>query len=286
MSGEALTIETALSQLSQSIRFQQDFSPLTTAAYMSDLRIYLDDPLVHALPDSEKFDPATFNSYIKRGQESGLALATLKRKTSAFRTILNELGIANSPLEVDNRFPGLTPSLRQYHPKTALTQLQEERLYEVSATQPRDQALFALALGTGAKPSEIIGLNTENISTIKGDNLESAARVDFSATSQRVVTMTGQPAQIVLDYSQGWPVGRPLFTRLWGEEKHDLNITRQGIWLVAKRYGPLIDRPDLTPTTFRATYIARLSHQNSRRQVAEALGIKAPANARIWLTEP
>jgi integrase/recombinase XerC len=49
-----------------------------------------------------------------------------------------------------------------------LTRSEQQSLLEVSASHPRDHMIFSLALGTGLRLSEIVGLNVGDVFTPDG----------------------------------------------------------------------------------------------------------------------
>ena len=49
-----------------------------------------------------------------------------------------------------------------------LTKAKQQSQFELSASHPRDHIIFSLALGTGPRLSEIVGLNVDDVFTSDG----------------------------------------------------------------------------------------------------------------------
>ena len=58
----------------------------------------------------------------------------------------------------------------RYLSPTTMTQEELRALLDVSASHPRDHLVFSLALGTGLRLAEIVGLDCGDVSVVAGDS--------------------------------------------------------------------------------------------------------------------
>ena len=85
-----------------------------------------------------------------------------------------------------------------------LTRSEQQSLLEVSAVHPRDHLIFSLALGTGLRLSEIVGLNVGDVFTADG---RPRARLRL----RREIAKGGRAGDVFLPDALG-----PKLVRFWG----------------------------------------------------------------------
>jgi integrase/recombinase XerD len=151
----------------------------------------------------------------------------------------------------------------------------------------RDRALLEVLYGTGARISEAVGLRLADV------DLESALLRLFGKGARERVVPVGRPAVAALVAWLG-PGGRPaLAPERWARrgdaEAVFLNrrggrLTRQGAWLVVKRWGGEVGlEARLTPHVLRhscATHM--LDHGADIRAVQELLGHASLSTTQVY----
>ncbi len=255
--------------------FRTELRPNSREASRNDLARFLS--YIASLPEGTEVNSSVLNGFIARHREMGTSEKTLARRSSSIRNTLDHLrrtGLIDEDITV-----GLDPISysRKLVFNTPLTVDEEQKLFQEVKDKPRHSALFATLIGTGGKVSEVLGLNTQDV--VRED---SSARVTFTK-SVRCVVITGDNAQRLLNYSELWESGRPIFTTAKGEARHseEDRLSHENMWFILKERRGTIGRSNLCPTVLRATYVDRLRLQGTK-QVADALGINRN-NARYWL---
>lgn len=192
-------------------------------------------------------------------EELGYSRPTLHRKAWSLRNYLNWLQEENLIPE-SIQVPNIPHPIGRQRFAVPLTEDEVRIIYQASQQKPRDAALFSVALETGSRSSQIVALNTQDVT-----GSDHFASLTFT-NPRSIAIVHGEAAKSILNYKDMWEDGLPLFTNERGERRHgrdgydkDDRLTRQGLWLVTKSYGPLIDKPNLRPNNLRATYKSRQS---------------------------
>jgi integrase/recombinase XerD len=234
-------------------------------------------------------DEGLIEAFVAALRADGLAPATVARRVVAVRSLyrfLAEEGRLDSDRGADVAAPqvpaGLPKALSEDEVASLLAAVVGEE-----ATARRDRALLEVLYGTGARISEAVGLSLGDV------DLESGLlRVFGKGAKERVVPL-GRHASRALD---GWlaPSGRGAlapgqWARRGDAEAVFLNrrggrLTRQGAWLVVKRYGDAVGLGDrLTPHVLRhscATHM--LDHGADIRVVQELLGHASISTTQVY----
>jgi len=222
-------------------------------------------------------------------RSAGLASSTIARQIAAIRMLHRYL--ATEQLRPDDptaridgvRVPSGIPKPLSEAQVTSL-------LDAVLGNEPlhlRDRALLELLYATGARISEIVGLSVGDI-----DFDEGLVRVLGKGGKERIVPY-GSAASRALEEWFG-PSGRPQFVPLKWKRRDDaeaifLNqrggrLSRQGAWLVLKKYGHRAGITDpLSPHVLRhscATHL--LDHGADLRVVQEMLGHASISTTQIY----
>jgi integrase/recombinase XerD len=151
----------------------------------------------------------------------------------------------------------------------------------------RDRAVLEVLYGTGLRISELVGLRLADV------DLESALLRAFGKGSKERVVPVGRHAVAALADWLG-PGGRPaLVPERWARRtdadavflnRRGGRLTRQGAWLVVKRWGGEVGLgPRLTPHVLRhscATHM--LDHGADIRTVQELLGHASVSTTQVY----
>ncbi|HIY66264.1 MAG TPA: site-specific tyrosine recombinase XerD [Candidatus Agrococcus pullicola] len=266
------------------LTIERGLSKHTATAYRRDLSGYLDvlaERAVATVADISKEDVAAFHQSLA---ERGLAASSVARQLSAirgFHRFLVEEGLVAQDVAADHR----PPKLPQRLPK-AIRVDQMERLLEAagggvdaSPAQLRDRALLELLYATGARITEIVSLDVDDVQ-------EDIVRVTGKGNKQRLVPV-GRFARRALD---AWLVrGRPVFSAK-GRSTPALflgargaRLSRQNAWLVMQAVAERADIDHVSPHTFRHSFATHLIEGGADvRVVQELLGHASVATTQIY----
>jgi integrase/recombinase XerD len=227
--------------------------------------------------------------YVADLRADGLAAATVARAVVAVRSLHRFL--ADEGRSAHDPGAGIeAPTVPSGLPK-ALTEEQVAALIDaVVGDEPvarRDRAILEVLYGTGLRISELVGLRLGDL------DLESGLMRAFGKGAKERVVPLGRPAIASLS---DWlrPGGRPAlepdrWARRGDADAVFLNrrggrLTRQGAWLVVKKWGSVARLDDvLTPHVLRhscATHM--LDHGADLRAVQELLGHASISTTQVY----
>jgi integrase/recombinase XerD len=232
---------------------------------------------------------ADLEAYVAHLRRAGLAPATVARAVVAARSLhrfLAEEGRIPSDAGADIEAPRVPAGL----PK-ALSEPDVEALLAAvtgdDALARRDRAMLEVLYGTGLRISELVGLRLGDV------DLESALLRAFGKGSKERVVPVGRHAVAAL---VAWlaPSGRPALAPEQWRRRGDADavflnrrggrLTRQGAWLVVKRWGTVAGLDGkLTPHVLRhscATHM--LDHGADIRAVQEMLGHASVSTTQVY----
>ena len=188
------------------------------------------------------------------------------------------------------------PTLNFYPPKIpkrlpkALTVEQVMNILEISGDDLislRDRALLELLYATGGRVTEIINLNTTDISTIKNEDSEiTTVRVKGKGGKERVVPIGSFGLTAVSDYLTR---SRPTLSKVLTQKALFLNqrggrLTRQSAWsIVANRAARAGLAEVVTPHSMRHSFATHLLDGGADiRVVQELLGHASVTTTQIY----
>ena len=188
------------------------------------------------------------------------------------------------------------PTLNFYPPKIpkrlpkALTVEQIMSILEISGDDLislRDRALLELLYGTGGRVTEIINLNTTDISTIKNEDSEiTTIRVKGKGGKERVVPIGSFGLTAVSDYLTR---SRPTLSKVLTQKALFLNqrggrLTRQSAWsIVANRAARAGLAEVVTPHSMRHSFATHLLDGGADiRVVQELLGHASVTTTQVY----
>lgn len=292
--GDARILEQYLSHL----RIERGLSQNTLAAYRRDLTRYLSH-LAHAEVDPAAVDPQLLSEWmqaLRRGSDGGapLSAASAARSLAAVRGLHTFLDAERVSTTGDPSRLVPTPSIpsRLPHP---LTLDQVEQLLE-AAGRPgtgrdpaqralRDRALLELLYGIGARISEAIGLDLDDL-----DRDQRSVILRGKGDKHRIVPV----GRFALDALDAYLTrARPaLVTRGPGTPavflgSRGTRLTRQAAWQVVQRAAEDAELDDLpapiSPHTLRHSYATHLLHGGADvRSVQELLGHASVTTTQLY----
>jgi integrase/recombinase XerD len=220
---------------------------------------------------------------------SGAAATTIARQLAAIRMLHRYLAVEQlRPDDPTTRLDGV--NVPSGIPKPLTEEQVTSLLDAVIGNDPlhrRDRALLELLYGTGARISEVVGLSVGDI-----DFDDSLVRLFGKGSKERIVPY-GSSAAVALEE---WfsPSGRARMVPVRWKRRGDaeavfLNqrggrLSRQGAWLVLKKYGDRAGITDhLSPHVLRhscATHL--LDHGADLRIVQEMLGHASISTTQVY----
>ena len=273
------------------LSIEKGLSGNTTAAYRRDLERFFHYLSINQL-NLDQVKPEELVGYISwlRGRantefkigESSIARNVISLR-SYFTYLAKEHNYANPTL---NFHP---PKIPRRLPK-ALTVDQIMSILEISGDDLisiRDRALLELLYATGARVTEIVNLNTTDISSMKSDDAQvTIIRVKGKGGKERVVPIGSFGLTAVNDYLTR---SRPTFSKVLTQKALFLNqrggrLTRQSAWsIVASRAARAGLAEVVTPHSMRHSFATHLLDGGADiRVVQELLGHASVTTTQIY----
>jgi integrase/recombinase XerD len=271
---------------------ERGLSDHTVAAYRRDLAVYVEWLRGQGITDTGDVTPARVAQFVaeRAAAEPPMAASSLARLQSSVRGLHRFL--AREGIEADDPAGRLKPPKQPQRLPKALTIDQVERLLEASgpapdAAQPgeltelRDRALLEMLYATGARVSEIVQLDVDDLA--HGDVL----RVRGKGSKERIVPI-GSYARAAVD-AYLTRVRPELARRGRGTPRLFLGargapLSRQSAWAVIR---DAASRADLgvtvSPHTLRHSFATHLLQGGADvRVVQELLGHASVATTQIY----
>lgn len=279
---------------------EKGFSENTLAAYHNDLTQFEEYLRIKAgqtpLPDEEleaaisaqgvvwplvsKRAIVNFVLFIK---EKRYAPATVARKVAAVKSYFHYL-LAENILQSDPTATLDSPKVGRSLPR-AITERQVEALLEQPSTDTtpeglRDKAMLELLYATGMRVSELVALNTEDVSLASG-----YVRCFGKGGKERTIPVHPQAIEALEAYLSearqrliGSLDEQALFVNHRGGR-----LTRQGFWLIIKDYARQAGIDEITPHTLRHSFATHMLRNGANlRDVQELLGHANIATTQIY----
>lgn len=192
-----IKVESALSQYLDYLRIERAMSPHTVSAYRRDVSAFIrecgEDVLSVKQPEIEK--------YLHNLRSQGLKESSVNRNLASLKSFFSylerEFGLDNPCLGIaTQKIPRRLPKALSVADVLALI---ENSWSESDPMTLRDRALIELLYGTGARVSEVVGLNLGDIEKVENEGLAlSTIKVRGKGSKERVVPL-GSFAQSALD---------------------------------------------------------------------------------------
>ena len=271
----------AVERLLRQLAIERGLSTHTTAAYRRDLTGYLAVLDARGVTDASAItgdDVAAFRTSLA---DRGLAPASVARHLSAVKALHRWL--VDERVAVDDVAKDQRPPKQPSRLPKAISVTQMQRLLEtVSGDDPaslRDRALLELLYATGARISELIALDVDDVA-------ESLVKVTGKGAKQRLVPV-GSYARAALD---AWLVRGRAALATTGRGGPALllgarggRLSRQAAWDIIQRVAEEADVPHVSPHTFRHSFATHLLEGGADvRVVQELLGHASVATTQIY----
>ncbi|MGB9723789.1 MAG: site-specific tyrosine recombinase XerD [Chloroflexia bacterium] len=266
------------------LEVERNFSPHTLSAYHTDLVQFYDflkeQRAFRDWGEVTRDDLLAFTVYLK---ERKYTPSTIVRRLSAlhsfFLYLLHEGKIAHDPCE-GLEMPRISRRLPRVLSVEEVDELLELPARSNTPVALRDRAMLEVAYAAGLRVSELVGLKLDSINLTTG-----SVRCIGKENRERIIPLSATAVQAVQEYLE---LGRPYLARSSAEQHLFLNrrgrpMTRQGFWLMLKKYAEEIGLYDITPHTLRHTFATHaLRRKADLRSVQELLGHTSIATTQIY----
>lgn len=263
-------------------------SPNTVRSYTTDIKQFLafldDEGLV---TEPWHIDAKVVRRYMARLHRLGIGKTSSARKLSSLRAFFKYL--VRRGLMSSNPTIGLsTPKIEKRLPKF----LREEQINALmqmpNLAEPiglRDRAILEVLYATGARVSEIVGINLDDLDLTNGE-----IRVLGKGSKERV-TFIGRPAQEALDAYINFGRSKLLAKRKDGVTENALFLNRFGRRLTVRSVHRLLDKYfsdvseeiKISPHVLRHTFATHmLEHGADVRSIQELLGHSSISTTQIY----
>jgi site-specific recombinase XerD len=281
-------VQAAIQQYLKQLEFEQSASEHTLQAYKTDLRQFIVFVTTQAGKELSPIDLSEelIRSYTDWLRAQGYRPATISRKFAALRSFLQfliEAGLITTT--------GIDDGLKvEYQPRKKPRMLDRDELSRLleaprSGSSPgslRDAAILALLYEGGFRATELVKLRLADVQL-------SQARIRHPSQPEQSVNVPDAVERIRAYLQEGRPhLARDPFESALFLNQRGKGLTRQGLWLVVKRWATAagIDEP-LSPHTLRHTRARDLLERGvNRRAVQRFLGLSSPNAIRIHAKKP
>jgi integrase/recombinase XerD len=287
-----MQFESARKSFIDHLQIERGLSANSIAAYSRDLSNFGDFLTSRGL-DFEKMDASSTTEFEISLKDRGLALSSINRAVSALKTfykyVAREYSIFDPTTEMSaNRLPRKLPKALTISEMTSLLN-STERVGDLTAL--RDRAILEVLYGTGARVSEVVGLNVADLgkSTLTGDEI-TTLKLRGKGSKERIVPLGSFAKEAIENYlvrlrpiflekSKSGKANSALFLNSKGTR-----LSRQSAWQT------VIDAADATgltgkvsPHVFRHSYATHLLDGGADiRVVQELLGHSSVTTTQIY----
>lgn len=280
-----MLLERALDAYLRHVTVERGLSAHTIAAYRRDLGTYREWLVAEGIGDTAEVTPAVIDRFIgeRASAEPPPASTSLARLQSSVRGWHRFL--AREGIEVDDPSARLRPPKAPQRLPKALTIEQVERLLSAPSDEEplgiRDRALLELLYATGARVSEAIDLDVDDLA--HGDVL----RLRGKGSKERIVPL-GSYARTAVDayltrVRPGLAMKGRASARLFLGAR-GAPLSRQSAWLVIRAAAERAQiTTDVSPHTLRHSFATHLLQGGADvRVVQELLGHASVATTQIY----
>lgn len=252
-------------------------SRLTVESYRRDLAKLIEHLSARGVAHTEEAQVSDIESFVRRLRSEGLSPPSVARALSAVRSYF-EFAVAEGITPHNPAREVAAPHVSKPAPK-ALSREQIEALIESiegpAAIDIRDRALVEILYSTGARISEVAGVDLADLDLENG-----LVRIVGKGDKQRIVPL-GRPAMSAL--GRYLRTARPVLVEKASEVRspsalfvnaRGRRLTRQGLWMILKRRASWVGLGDeLSPHVLRHSCATHMLEGGADiRAVQEMLG--------------
>jgi len=266
------------------LEFERQASPETCRAYSADIIQFL-----NFLKADEDFDPKTIDvrrarAFLAEIREGGAGKATASRKLSSLRSFFKFL--LRSKLIAENPFASVRQPRKDRRLPQCLDEEDVRKLLEAPDARSfaglRDRAMLEMLYSTGARVSELVGMNLEDL-----DLIGQTVRVRGKRKNERLLPV-GSFAMRALET---WIGRRDAMSTIVKMHRRALFVNKRGGRLTDRSVRRLLDKYILqlglqkkaTPHTLRHSFATHLLNRGADlRSVQELLGHKNLSTTQIY----
>ena len=288
---ESSPLEAAVDRYLRHVSIERGLSANTVAAYRRDLAAYLrllETRQVTTPVGISLADVSAFAQHLRIRSEKPLTASSMARMLSSVRS-LHRFLLDEGMVDVDVAADVTPPKLASRLPK-AITIEQMAAVLDAAAGDDlqslRDRALLELLYATGARISEAVDLNVDDVIGTEGAAVD-VVRLFGKGGKQRIVPL-GSYAQAAIDayLVRARPMlstrGRStpaLFLGIRGQR-----VSRQNAWLIIRARAAQAKLGfEISPHTFRHSFATHLLAGGADvRVVQELLGHSSVATTQIY----
>lgn len=267
------------------LQAEKGFSANTVSAYRNDLNQFVgfltNDLGVSSW--SEIMD-SHLTSYMLALREREYATSTVARKTAAIKSFFAYM-VDSGSLRADPSEQVASPRVEKYTPK-AMSEQEIAALLAApgkrigSADAERDEAMLWVLYSTGMRVSELVGLDLDDVDLETG-----TIRCTGKQGRTRTVPLDERARNALSAYLQN---GRTAILRDSDDQALFLNhrgnrLTRQGFWLILKKYADEAGVGEVTPHTLRHSFAThQLTQGRDLSDVQRILGHVSIATTQVY----
>ena len=269
---------------------EEDSSANTVAAYRNDLNqllIFLEayrGPFGEQVTEWPQVDKSVVQSYLLDLNDRGYASTTVARKIAAIKGFFDYL--FRTHMVAEDPAAGISsPKVKKHVPQTIPPADVDKLLAAPAASNSpqsmRDLALMETLYATGVRVTELVNLEVADIDLNRGQ-----VRCGATGRRRRSVPIGASTVEALSRYLED---GRPQLVISANESALFLNhrgqrLTRQGLWLIIKRYVHEVGIEDsVTPHTLRHSFAAHLLDSGAKlREVKDRLGHASLSTTQVY----
>jgi len=261
------------------IMVERGYSQNTAISYEHDLKHFLK---FAKNPKADEIDREKIKAYLSQLSREGFAVPTIERKLACLKSFFHYL-MGEDKLMIDPTRDFKLPKTAKRLPKS-LSISETIKLIASPRSKDflslRDAALLELLYATGMRASEVVGLNLNDI------NQEvSFVKCFGKGSKERIVPINKASLKAIKEYLEK---GRPNMPQKDDKalflDKNGERLSRQGLWLIIKKYVKLTGvKQKTSPHTLRHSFATHLLEKGADlRSVQEMLGHSDIATTQIY----
>jgi integrase/recombinase XerD len=288
MGTQALNFEQAATSFLNHLQIERGLASNSIAAYRRDLRKFADFLNGNSLSD---VDPEIINKFESSLREAKLSVASINRIDSTLRSFFKHLqqeyGYSDPTLEIAPK-----KSARRLPKALTITQIVSMIEAAYREGQPitlRDQAMLELLYSSGARVSELIGINLNDLSSMQtNDGSITTLKLRGKGSKERIVPLGSFASKAIDNYvtrvrpelaAKSAKTTSALFLNSRGSR-----ISRQSAWQMVLDAAEAAGVSEhVSPHVFRHSYATHLLDGGADiRVVQELLGHASVTTTQIY----